>query len=455
MSVSWTERARGQLDLPLGRRHPLFMLFSVFLAFPLSLVWALAASLRLQKRINRNAASHSDDPWIISIGNVAVGGTGKSPVVRALAKKALADGYDVAVLSRGHSATTSDCVLIELSGQEEAQLLTPPAGLWSSGFSDECLEHALVLGSLLRRNETLWIAQGRDRAQAMSRLLDLRKSSMQMKSSCGETKARRLLILLDDGLSQTSVAVHRDVVVWDPATVLTAPRASMPFGPYRMGWPGTFWSDSLPRADLVVWSRLVDEGKTAEFQSNCSAARELLGLSSVNPAFHPESGSLPQRPQNELYAVEQPYLARANSNTPAQGFALEVVTPDVLRRSYTVLTGLARPQRFVQTVVKLLCISGDEWKSCDPKDALHLADHGRLSQDALNLLSRPEPVVTSLKDLCRWWNDPALQAKMKKGDLYVLCLDVELRSLQGNAPFDAFATIFNPESEARKTDGKS
>ncbi|NBW81888.1 hypothetical protein EBR21_09050 [bacterium] len=304
MSVSWTERARGQLDLPLGMRHPLFLIFSVFLGFPLSLLWALGAAMRMEKRKKKIGLDHSDAPWIVSVGNVSVGGTGKSPVVRALARRALADGFDVAVLSRGHAASTSACVLVELSGQEEARLFSPPSGLWTCGFSDECLEHAIVLGSELRRNETVWVAQGSDRAHAMERLLEARKSAMEAKKSSGSGSARRLMILLDDGLSQTSIPVHRDVVVWDPSTLLSAPRAAMPLGPYRMGWPGTFWAASLPHTDLVVWSRLVDESKFADFQNACTAARTLLSGSAFNSGSSPLVGAGLHSEKSELYAVE-------------------------------------------------------------------------------------------------------------------------------------------------------
>lgn len=78
--------------------------------WPLSLVYGAAAQLRAwlyargwlkQKRLNA---------MVISVGNISVGGTGKTPMVIWLAEKFLAEGKRVAILSLGYrgSGGTSD-----------------------------------------------------------------------------------------------------------------------------------------------------------------------------------------------------------------------------------------------------------------------------------------------------------------------------------------------------------
>jgi tetraacyldisaccharide 4'-kinase len=64
-------------------------------------VWLYAKGILKQKRLNRP---------VISVGNLTVGGTGKTPMVIWLAEKLLAEGKRVAILSRGYkgSAGTSD-----------------------------------------------------------------------------------------------------------------------------------------------------------------------------------------------------------------------------------------------------------------------------------------------------------------------------------------------------------
>ena len=63
--------------------------------------WLYAKGILKQKRLNRP---------VISVGNLTVGGTGKTPMVIWLAERLLAEGKRVAILTRGYkgSAGTSD-----------------------------------------------------------------------------------------------------------------------------------------------------------------------------------------------------------------------------------------------------------------------------------------------------------------------------------------------------------
>jgi len=85
--------------------------------WPLSLVYGSAARLRAwlykcgwlkQKRLNRP---------VISVGNITVGGTGKTPMVIWLAERLLAQGKRVAILSRGYRGSDGTSDEIELMKQ--------------------------------------------------------------------------------------------------------------------------------------------------------------------------------------------------------------------------------------------------------------------------------------------------------------------------------------------------
>jgi tetraacyldisaccharide 4'-kinase len=85
--------------------------------WPLSLLYASAASLRArlykrgwlkQQRLNRP---------VISVGNLTTGGTGKTPMVIWLAEKLLAEGKCVAILSRGYHGSNGTSDEIELMKQ--------------------------------------------------------------------------------------------------------------------------------------------------------------------------------------------------------------------------------------------------------------------------------------------------------------------------------------------------
>ena len=67
--------------------------------------WLYAQGWRKQKRLR--AA-------VISIGNLSVGGTGKTPLVIWLAEKLLAQGHRVAILTRGYRGTAGSSDEVEL-----------------------------------------------------------------------------------------------------------------------------------------------------------------------------------------------------------------------------------------------------------------------------------------------------------------------------------------------------
>jgi tetraacyldisaccharide 4'-kinase len=84
------------------------------LLFPFSLVYALIVTIRnwmFDKKVLRSSAFNLP---IICVGNLAVGGTGKSPMVEWLIRL-LKDRYPVAVLSRGYKRKTRGYALANAS----------------------------------------------------------------------------------------------------------------------------------------------------------------------------------------------------------------------------------------------------------------------------------------------------------------------------------------------------
>ena len=55
------------------------------------------------RRVGRRPAP-PPDPWIVSVGNLALGGTGKTPVVAELARDLAAAGHTGCVLTRGYGS---------------------------------------------------------------------------------------------------------------------------------------------------------------------------------------------------------------------------------------------------------------------------------------------------------------------------------------------------------------
>jgi tetraacyldisaccharide 4'-kinase len=128
------------------------------------------------------AATRADVP-VVSVGNLAVGGAGKTPVVLAIAERLLAAGRRPAVLSRGYGASTQDDRVV--SDGERVLLDAAEAG-------DEPV-------LLARRLPGLRVLCGRDRGALAGKAVALGAD----------------LLLLDDGFQHRRLLRDLDVVVLD------------------------------------------------------------------------------------------------------------------------------------------------------------------------------------------------------------------------------------------------
>jgi tetraacyldisaccharide 4'-kinase len=168
------------------------------LAWGASLAYGAALALREAALVRRT-------PWrapraVVSVGNVAVGGTGKSPTVRWICAQLQSMGRRPAIVMRGHR------------GGER---------------SDEVLEHRMHLPGVP-------VAVGADRRTAIERLLE-REPGVDA-------------LVLDDGFQHRAVARDLDLVLVD------ATRPAIDGGLLPLGWlrePAA----ALRRADAVVVTR--------------------------------------------------------------------------------------------------------------------------------------------------------------------------------------------------------
>jgi len=146
---------------------------------------------------------------VISIGNITLGGTGKTPVVMGLARALQQRGYAVAVLLRGYGTR-----------RREPMLVTPAASYAEVG--DEALEYAHQLEQV-----QIWVGSHRRLAARLA--IDQ-----------GAT-----LLLLDDGLQHWPLARDLDVTLLDAQHGLGNGQV-FPAGPLREP------ARQLGRADLLV-----------------------------------------------------------------------------------------------------------------------------------------------------------------------------------------------------------
>lgn len=165
---------------------------------------------------------------VISVGNVTLGGTGKTPLTARLAQMLIARGLKVAVLSRGYGGTAAGAVRIVSDGKE--LLLTPEVA-----GDEPCLLAQKVPG--------LMVVIGGDRYRAGMLALD---------------KLDPDVFLLDDGYQHLRLKRDLNLLLLDAARPFADGR-TLPAGFLRER------RSACGRADLIVYTRCGDAPKPELF----------------------------------------------------------------------------------------------------------------------------------------------------------------------------------------------
>ncbi|HEX8901825.1 tetraacyldisaccharide 4'-kinase [Vitreimonas sp.] len=166
---------------------------------PLSWAYAFAAAHRIRTTISR----HAPVP-VICIGNLTVGGAGKTPIARAIRAKL---GSNAHTLSRGYG------------GRVEGPLRVTP-DMAASEVGDEPLLHA--------RDGAAWIARDR------------------LAGALAAAQAGAHAIIMDDGFQNPTLAKDLSIVAVDPGYGVGNGQV-FPAGPLRERL-----ADGLARADAIV-----------------------------------------------------------------------------------------------------------------------------------------------------------------------------------------------------------
>lgn len=224
---------------------------------PLSWIWAAATARRI-------ANGRPVDPGVpvICVGNVTVGGTGKTPIVREIARRLAARGVAAHVLSRGYG------------GRLEGPLQVDPGGHASADVGDEPL--------MLAQDLPVWVA--RDRAAG----------------ALAAVHAGARAIVMDDGHQNPSVKKALSLVVVDGETR----GREWPFGDGKVFPAGPLrepLSAGLSRADAVVVLLPADVGAPdAELLAQ-------LGATPVLTAHLEPAAAPPEGPQIGFAGVGKPW----------------------------------------------------------------------------------------------------------------------------------------------------
>lgn len=212
MQHIWYPRAHpGSLSLTLS----LFSRLLFLLLIPLSFIYAVAFRCsKMWHRLWRCIKGHPRYPVpIVVVGNMTVGGTGKTPLVEALCFALVRQGFTPGIVSRGYGRKTqAPAVVLEDS--------------WPEQVGDEALH--------LKRTTHLPMVVGADRHAAIQRLLTLHPGSIDV-------------IILDDGLQHFALVPDITIAVIDGVRGFGNGRC-LPAGPLREPDPKA----RLSEMDFVV-----------------------------------------------------------------------------------------------------------------------------------------------------------------------------------------------------------
>jgi tetraacyldisaccharide 4'-kinase len=313
---------------------------------------------------------------VIAIGNLTVGGTGKTPVVEKFARELRDAGRTVAILSRGYRSKPPPIhkwLLNKIFFREDQ---TPPRVV-SDGKS-------LLLDSETAGDEPYMLASNlRDVVVLVDK--DRVKSGRYAIEKFGCDT-----LLLDDGFQYWHLRGRRhDVVLID---------CQQPFGNGHLLPRGTLREppSHLSRAQTIFITK--SDGDTAGLRARIAKHNSAAGL--IECVHHP------------LY-FEDVFSGEQHSLNLIKG------------RKIASLSGIAQPESFEQSLVKL----GGELVY-----SKRFADHHRFTQqEILNTINRgkkrqAEFIITTQKDAVRF-------PKIDRRDLPIYFIRVEIKIISGASDF--------------------
>jgi len=346
------------------------------LLFGASKIFAMAVKLRrflYNVRILRDATLGVQ---VIAVGNLTVGGTGKTPVVEKFARELRDAGRNVAILSRGYRSKPPP-FHVWLKNKVLFREDTTPPRIVSDGKS-------LLLDSEMAGDEPHMLA---------SNLKDVVVLVDKDRVKSGRYAIEQFgcdTLLLDDGYQYWDLRGRRhDVVLID---------RQQPFGNEHLLPRGTLREppSHLARANTIFITK--SDGKTEELRRR---------ITSLNP-----TAAIIECVHSPMYLEDV--------------FTGERKTLDFIKgHKVGSFCGIAQPESFEQSLVKL---------GADLVYSKRFADHHRFSQqEILNAINRgkkrqAELIVTTQKDAVRF-------PKLDRRDLPIYFMRVEINIVSGADDF--------------------
>jgi tetraacyldisaccharide 4'-kinase len=374
---AWTEATETFVLEVIFEQRPGKLAFTVrSVLFALSKIFQVAVKTRRFLYSVRLLRDSTLGVQVIAIGNLTVGGTGKTPVVEKFARELQDQGRTVAILSRGYRSKPPPLrkrLLNKLFLRED---ITPPRVV-SDGKS-------LLLDSETAGDEPYMLA---------SNLKDVVVLVDKDRVKSGRYAIEKFgcdTLLLDDGFQYWKLrGRRRDIVLID---------CQQPFGNKYLLPRGTLREppSHLARANTIFITK--SDGKTAELRSLIAQHNSMAGI---------------------IECIHYPLYFEDVFNGTREGL-------DFLRgKKIAALSGIAQPESFEDSLRR---IGGVLVYS------KRFADHHRFTQqEILNVINRSkkrqaQAIITTQKDAVRF-------PKIDRRDLSIYFMRVEIKILSGAKDF--------------------
>ena len=395
MSSALSLKIRKILDLPL-KKKPLWFRFFLPLFFIISFIISFIAKNRRRKSYALSSpglglsspgltgGSMPGSVKIICVGNILIGGTGKSPIVQKIAQEFLEKGFIVAIASRGITQSKEPVY-------NNIHLL-----------SDENREHYELLNSK-NLSKNLFILQNKNRNESLCYFME------EVKKNPPKLGA---VFILDDGLQHFTCPRDINLCVWNPDHLLNSPHFSMPVGPYREGFGQESFKELLNTFNFRLWSRTRNENITLFTQK----ISQSLNKYNLNPTH-----------QDFIVCYELKVFKILFQNN--QYVYNEVNSADICNIiSAGIITGIAYPDAFLADLQKY-------FTPCRNWNSLFLEDHASFQISAakiLQFIDNQQTCIFTLKDFFRWHQEEAFKRALTNKQIYGCSLELHFYDILNN-----------------------
>lgn len=228
---------RYYLKVMLGRKTGPRVRFFKALLTVLSFFYLAAVQVRTLLYRVRVLRSHSVTAWVISVGNITLGGTGKTPVTERLARLLHSRGRKVAVISRGYRRKTGP----RWRRLKEKLLGAPTTRMVSDGRN-------ILLNSRVAGDEPYLLAANLEGIPVLINRNRVKAAHYAIRRLKADT------IILDDGFQYLGLKRDLDIVLVD---------GQYPFGDGRIFPRGILREPlrNLSRADLLLITKAREGGQ--------------------------------------------------------------------------------------------------------------------------------------------------------------------------------------------------